>query len=241
MPTRRNKGQPPQVTFTADFHELVQGDLIPGPARIRYDPFRIVPTSEFKAARSVHCFVELRPLNQRWEKEMQIPPSSLLAYNWDPAGQGFMLEETFDLPRGCDELEFWFSYREPNGNVRWDSAEGKNFRIRFPLHDLIEPQGRVLSSPDPAFDRLQVGVQSIAKVESVLLRWRLTHPSGHPRQESQLVRSQAGNQLQWSTPDGGLPVPVDATAVFDLVYRVGGRSFTDDNAGSWYLAAPQAK
>jgi hypothetical protein len=43
----------------------------------------------------------------------------------------------------------------------------------------------------------------------------------------------------WSTPDGGVPVPTKSTAVFDFVYRVHGRPHTDDNAGTWYLAQPE--
>jgi hypothetical protein len=52
-------------------------------------------------------------------------------------------------------------------------------------------------------------------------------------------------RCQWSATkragsSGGntaaLAVPKDAAVVFDLVYRVGGREFTDDNQGRWYLA-----
>ena len=40
-------GKPAQITFTADFHELLEGDLRPGePVTLRYDPRRIVPAGD---------------------------------------------------------------------------------------------------------------------------------------------------------------------------------------------------
>ena len=39
---RANQGSRPQITFTSDFHELVTGDLVPGPCALRYDPLRLV-------------------------------------------------------------------------------------------------------------------------------------------------------------------------------------------------------
>ena len=34
---RRGQGYKPKLIFTSDFHELVNGDLIPGPCLLRYD------------------------------------------------------------------------------------------------------------------------------------------------------------------------------------------------------------
>jgi hypothetical protein len=240
MLTRRNKGVPPQFTFTADFHELVQGDCLPGPCLLRYDPFRIVPLDDFASPGPVECFVRFLPSGRVWQRTLPIRSGALRPEYWDPVGQGFMLETVFTLPEGCDELEFWFSYVYSDSSMRWDSAYGENYHLRFPTRDLDQPKGVVVSSPDPAFDRLEVQVSSISEIEATKLRWRLTNPVAQARRETALVASPGGKgSIMWSTPDGGVPVPTKSTAVFDFVYEVHGRSYKDDNAGTWYLARPE--
>lgn len=239
MTTRRHRGSAPLFIFTADFHELVAGDMIPGPIRLHYDPFRIVPVEEFSKPSPIRCYAEMLPLGQHWEEEYSVPQGVLTPSNYDPASQGFVISTHFQLPEGCDEVVMWFGYRRADGTDLWDSEYGKNYHLRFPLFDLHHPEGSVVASQDPAFDRLQVAVLAIPKVSSVTLRWRFTHPTGFPRREVALVAvGQEGERIRWSTPDGGVPVPTHATAVYDLVYTVGGRAFTDDNAGTWYLAEP---
>ena len=44
--TPPEQGYKPKLIFTSDFHELVNGDLIPGPCLLRYDPHRVVPSDE---------------------------------------------------------------------------------------------------------------------------------------------------------------------------------------------------
>jgi hypothetical protein len=239
MLTRRYKGAAPQFTFTADFHELVEGDCIPGPCGLRYDPFRIVPVSDYASPGAVECFARFLPSGRLWQQSLPIPPGILRSEYWDAAGQGFMLKTIFTLPEGCDELEFWFNYVDSGGTPHWDSAKGENYHLRFPTHDLDQPRGAIVSSPDPAFDRLQVQVSSVSEVEAVKVRWRLTSPVAQKRRETALVAS-PGEQgsINWSTPDGGVPVPTKSTAIFDLVYDVHGIRHTDDNAGTWYLAEP---
>jgi hypothetical protein len=240
MLTRRYKGLPPRLTFTADFHELVNGDCRAGPCLLRYDPFRIVPPNDFASPGAMECFVRFLPSGNLWQKALSIPRGVLRPEYWDPASQGFMLEMDLDLPKDCDELEIWFSYVESSGGVRWDSASGKNYHIRFPLRDLDELMGLVSVSLDSAFDRLQVHISSVPEVDSIELRWQVTSPVDLPRRETALVASPGDKgYTKWSTPDGGVPVPTKSTVVFDLVYRVHGYRHTDDNAGTWYLAQPE--
>jgi hypothetical protein len=90
---------------------------------------------------------------------------------------------------------------------------------------------------DTAGDYLDVTIDSVPEVERVAVRWRMTHPAGHPRQEAVLVGADGPNgSKRWSLPPGGIPVAKGATVVFDAVYYVGGKKFTDDNQGCWYLA-----
>jgi hypothetical protein len=238
--TRRYKGAPPGFTFTADFHQLVHGDRLPGPCLLRYDPFRIVPPSDYASPGPVECFVCFLPSGRLWQQSLPIPPYVLRPEYWDASGQGFMLETTFTLPEDCDELEFWFSYVDSDGSVRWDSAGGENYYLRFPTYDLTQHKAAIVSSADPAFDRLQVQVSSVSKVKDVEVRWRVTAPVALPRWETALIPSPGEEgSINWSTPDGGVPVPTNSTAVFDLVYHdAHGHRYKDDNAGTYYLAEP---
>ena len=237
MLTRRSAGRRPKITFTADFHELVHGDLIPGPCRFRYDPFRIIPQYDYANPQPIKYHVRFHPSGGEWEQEGTCPPGVLKPYLLDVAGQGFMLESSFPMPNGCEELEFWFSYVDSKGQTLWDSAGGSNYRLRFPTHDLALERAQIGTPPNSAVDKLEVELTSLGVVQSVTLRSRLTQPAGQPRKETELVKSSApGGRTAWITPDGGIDVPFGSTAVFDLVYTVSGRKFTDDNEGTWYLA-----
>jgi hypothetical protein len=145
-----------------------------------------------------------------------------------------MIETEFPLPAGCEELECWFSYEDTSGQTHWDSAMGANFRLRFPTHDLRLLRGEVIKAHGTGIDRLEIELESVPAVETVGLRYRLTQPSGYPGRECALVSS--ADHRSWTTPAGGTPVPANATIVFDLVYTIGGRRFSDDNEGTWFLA-----
>src|SRR5438067_39118 len=107
MLKRRSAGRRPQITFTADFHELVQGGLIYGPCVLRYDPHRIVPQGEIAGAttlpRPVKGYINFHPAGGHWEKEMWVPPGRVLERIPDPTGQGTMFDVEFPLPQGCDQ------------------------------------------------------------------------------------------------------------------------------------------
>src|SRR5262245_17325891 len=132
----RSAGHAPQITFTADFHELVQGELRPGPCVLRYDPLRLLPFEEIAAlsggVRSIVACVNFHPAGGHWEQELKFRVTPQMQTLADPTGQGVMLETKFDLPQGCEELECWFYSADASGGKRWDSRMGKNFWLRFP-------------------------------------------------------------------------------------------------------------
>jgi hypothetical protein len=89
---------------------------------------------------------------------------------------------------------------------------------------------------------LEVEVTSLFCVESMVVRWRMANLTKEQRRQSPLTSSaQDGSLKQWSMTGGGVMVPRNATIVFDLVYYVGGRKFTDDNQGQWYIADRKTK
>jgi hypothetical protein len=242
MPIRRSQGHLPQIIFTSDFHELVRGDLLPGPCVLRYDPQRIVPYGEIAGLpatqRPITAHVRFHPTGASWVGDMRFAPATRLLIDPDPAGQGTMLEVQFPLPDGCEELECWFSYVDNAGETHWDSAMGANFWLRFPAHDLDLQRAELIARPDEALDQLELELESVPVVDTIELRWRYTQLAAHPRQQRALVPSTlTTGRKRWGTPGGGIPVASDTPIIFDLVYTVGGHQFTDDNEGTWYLVS----
>lgn len=238
MQLRQNKGARPQITFTSDFHELVQGDLVPGPCLLRYDPLRLVEIGD--AAEETHhirAYVRCHPVGVEWQGLMELPAGQPLAELADPTGDGLMLTSTFDIPEGTDELEVWFCCTHPDGETHWDTDFGKNHWLRFSLADLSIKSAKVTSASTPAHDKFVLEIASNPKIESAEVRWRVTSNPSFPRQVTPLVVTAATRgEKAWAAPEGAIPVPKGATIAFDIVYRVGGKPYTDDNQGRWYIA-----
>jgi Family of unknown function (DUF6209) len=244
MMNRLNKGKRPQITFTSDFHELVRGDLSSGQCVLCYDPLRLADGYDQSRPRDIKAFVRFHPSTQQWSDTMTVPPGVPLRMLADPAAQGYVLQTAFDIPKGCDELEAWFSYTRPNGETRWDSDFGKNYWLRFPLNDLKTIQA-VVHPPRqtvPGQDLFEIEVTSVSFVESVEVRWRVANFPQEPRRQASLIFAAANPSLKrWSMSGGGVMVPRNATVLFDLVYYVAGHQSTDDNQGQWYIADRQTK
>lgn len=240
MQLRQNKGSRPQITFTSDFHELVQGDLVPGPCLLRYDPLRLVdPGAAAHESHQIRAYVRCHPVGVEWQGLMELPAGLPLADLADATGDGIMLTATFDIPEGCDELEVWFSCTHGDGHTHWDSDLGKNHWLRFGLADLSLKTAKVKPAKDrgAAEDLLEFECGTKAKVESVEVRWRVTSNPAFPRMITPLVATASGPAGKtWTASGGGIPVPKGATVAFDVVYRVEGRVYTDDNQGRWYIA-----
>jgi Family of unknown function (DUF6209) len=239
MQLRHNTGSRPQITFTSDFHELVQGDLVPGPCVLRYDPLRLVTLGDAATeAHHIRAFVRFHPGGSEWQGSMELPAGLPLADLADASGQGFMLTTTFNIPEGADELEVWFSCTHDDGQTHWDSDHGKNHWLRFGLADLALKTAKVKPAKKKtvAQDALEFEFTTKPKVEAVEVRWRVTSIPAFPRQISRLVATSTAAGKTWTAPEGGIPVPKGATIAFDVVYHVGDRAFTDDNQGRWYIA-----
>lgn len=234
---RHSVGHCPQLTFTSDFHELVQGDLLPGPCRLRYDPLRLLGEDNRNAQHEIHAHIRFHPGGGEWQDDLIVPANARLKDLADPAGQGLMLETTFTLPSHCKELEAWFSCTHADGHTHWDSNFGKNYWLRFPLHDLEIKTAQIRSpTKKAAEDAFVLEVLSVNSVDAIDVRWRLPNVPDEPRRSASLSASAgAGGKKSWR-PALPIQVPHQGTVVFDLVYSVEGRKFTDDNQGRWYLA-----
>jgi hypothetical protein len=240
MQLRQNKGARPQITFTSDFHELVQGDLVPGPCVLRYDPLRLVSLGDAaQEGHHIRAYVRFHPGGAEWQGVLELPAGLPLADLADPTGQGIMLTTTFEIPESADELEVWFSCTHDDGQTHWDSDFGKNHWLRFGLADLSIKSAKVKSAKkkNAAQDTLEFEISTKAKIEAVNVRWRITSIPAFPRQVTPLVATATSQASKtWSSPAGGIPLPKGATVAFDIVYQVEGHAYTDDNQGRWYIA-----
>jgi hypothetical protein len=238
MLIRHNRGNTPIFTFTSDFHELVRGDLICGTGTLRYDPFRIVPADEiptFSAKqRPVVAQCRFHPEGPAWSKELLFPSATWVQPIWDPTGQGTMLETEIPILAGVTEFEFWFSYTDEKGTERYDSEMGANFFLRFASHDLtIESSKQDNSSGRPTFE---LSILSVPDIDEITIRWRYTALPAIARQSNALAVSEGPEgRKRWTPPSGSFSVEPDSPIAFDLVYKSGGHTFTDDNDGTWYI------
>ncbi len=239
MLKRRARGKRPQFIFTSDFHELTRGDLQPGPCVLRYDPHRVTPPEEISSLpatqRPITAHVRSHPSGVVWQGDMRFAPASRLIADYDPTGSGTMLEIEFPITDGDDEFECWFSYTGNDGRTHWDSHMGANFRLRFPAHDLDIAVAEISARRNAAMDGLRLEVDSIPEVERVDVRWRYANAISDTRQQRALTPSSAQQRKRWILENGEAGVASNTTLVFDLVYRVGGHKFTDDNEGTWYV------
>jgi hypothetical protein len=236
---RRGQGYKPKLIFTSDFHQLVTGDLIPGPCLLRYDPHRIVPGSEIaglsNTQRPITAHVRFHPAGNVWVQDLRFPPASRLIVDYDPTGQGTMLETDFPLPESCPELECWFSYTDDYG-TKWDSQMGANYWIRFSLHDLEIKTAQITARPTEALDLFTLAVVSVGEVDSIRVRWRYTNAINEARYEWPLEPAGLGDGKSWSL-GAGAPVSSNTPLAFDLVYQANGHTYTDDNQGTWYIVS----
>jgi hypothetical protein len=240
MQLRQNAGARPQITFTSDFHELVQGDLVPGPCILRYDPLRLVTLGDAATEHHhIRAHVRFHPVGVEWQRLLELPAGLPLADLADATGQGFMLTTTFDIPVGCDALEVWFSCTHDDGQTHWDSDHGKNHWLRFGLADLAIKTAKVKPAVKKSAprDALEFEFATRPAVDSVNVRWCLANSPKAPRVVTSLICADATpTGKTWTAPAGGIPVPKGAVVSFDVVYNVDGRDYTDDNQGRWYIA-----
>lgn len=226
-------GRPPIITFTHDFHELLNGDLRPGTQlKIRYDPLRIVPKGEpylfgdpNKPIIAHAAFrKEQAPVSKPLISEAGVLEHPVI----DVTGGGSMLSTTFDVPEDAEAVILWFTYASPESAPHFDTDEGQNFWFPFVAEHIKVVSGDVVSG------EFILTVAAVAEVEGVAVR---VQPVGGEALESDPELEKTGEiDGAWPVWTVRVPVPLNAIIRYKVFYWLKGIKYKDDNSGRYYLA-----
>jgi len=226
---------PPRITFTADLHELVRGDLAPGQTvTLRYDPRRIVPAHEpYIFGDPVHSITAqlMFPPHDVVTPVLLIAPSGMTTSpDYDETGDGSVLIGRAVIPAGARELVVWFEYESPHGPTRYDSDFGHNFHFGF------APIQVALLDADVRAGVFTAEAAASPEVRRLALHWRIVGRERTEPVDVELARTERRTDKGWPiwTIDP-VAVPQDAIVRFKLYYWIGGERFKDDNDGVYYL------
>lgn len=242
MRRKLRAGQPAEITFTCDFHELPAGDLQPGaPLLLRYDPQRIVPADEpyrfGDPERPIIAHLRFRADDRSVDVVLRSPSGVVACPDMDPTGQGSMLSARIDVPGDADRLIVWFSFVRASGETVYDSNLGTNYRFGFPARDIRRVEATVERRPEQPSDRFAVRVETAPAIEAVGVKYTLVADTACAKHEVPLERmaeaAADGAGVLWR---GGTEVPHGAVVRFKLCYWIEGRRLIDDDAGAHYLA-----
>lgn len=171
-------GKPAQITFTADFHELLEGDLRPGESvTLRYDPRRIVPAGDpyiFGSPKyPINAFAQFRDEGPVSREILTSPAGIVAEPKYDISGRGSMLVATMNVPNDAQRVIIWFSYLAASGEMLFDNDDGKNFFLRFPSIDVSVVEATVVNDASKRTSEFAVSVAAIDAVEAVSVRFRI--------------------------------------------------------------------
>ncbi len=225
----------PQLTFTADWQHLIQGNLLPGKVKLRYDLQRLPGEAETVEA-DVEVFARFLPEGALWSNPLK-PEKKSTAKKKNGDGPYAVVDLT--IPADCEEFELWFARQLPNGETLYDSNFGKNYRQRFAALDLDISKAAITRSKakKPVSDSFAVEIKTNPKIEAVTLEcaWEL---EGETQQLSLPLELKAEKKTAktWKMPEAKIAIPCGASVAYGFTYYIHGHKYSDDNTGLSYLA-----
>ncbi|VVM07304.1 hypothetical protein MAMC_01550 [Methylacidimicrobium cyclopophantes] len=225
---------PPRITFTADFHELVRGNLQPGQTvTLRYDPRRIVPAGEHYVfgdpTHRITAHLLFPPTGVVAAALLSSPSGMLNSPDYDETGDGSVLVGHVVIPAGARELVAWFEYESPHGAKHYDSDFGHNFHFGF-----ASLQVELLQA-DVREGLLTAQVAASPEVDRLVLHWRIVGQESAGPKDVDLVRTDRRNEAGWPIwKMGQIEVPENAVVRLKLYYWIDGERYKDDNDGLYY-------
>jgi hypothetical protein len=173
--------------------------------------------------------VESRPLSM----PAGPPP---VRYSDDPV-EATLMRTSIDIPDDAEELIMWFLNTGRSGMQYWDSDYGRNFVFRFTSIDIQGEEANVTSDPATPYSGFNVSVSALPVIAGVSVKFDVvSNPPDQPFGGTVPLTTGtlANGRRQWSAH--GIAVPYEARVRFSFLYTVEGRTFVDDNDGTYFWA-----
>jgi len=218
----------PQISFTRDWRQTVQGVLRPG-ARftVLYDPARLPEErSTYNGSPAWNIFAHASYSGAPAIREALQTP-----------GGADLMSQEFVIPPSARDVTLWFLNTGRSGREFWDSDYGANYCFRFPLLDLELVSANVISTSPTPYSGFQTQVLAVQEVTAITVNYSAQGHGGEPLKGSvplMLSADDPAGRGLWSV--AGVAVPYQSTVRFSFQYTVGGRTFLDDNGGKSFTA-----
>ncbi len=219
----------PQIVFGRDWSQAVRGQLQPGRAfHLSYDSARLPEVRDTYNGLPTWSIVAFAQFH---------PPDGPVTKKALEFHHGEVMGQTFDIPPDADELVLWFSNSGRSGRVFYDSDYGRNYRFRFPGHDIRLVSARFSAEGDDEYGGLSVAVSTPPTVCNVGLEYSISTDQGPYPSKGCIcleVTGEENRRKQWSISE--YMVPARRGLEFSISYQIGGHRFRDDNGGRGYEA-----
>jgi hypothetical protein len=239
-------GDPPRITFTKDFRQLVHGDLRPGSVvTLVYDADRL-PAERSEAdgrkAWTIRAYYRFSEQGQIGKIDLWSETGEVLTKRSTEVGEGTMMTGRITIPASAEFLTIWFLNTGSSGAEYWDSDFGQNYQFRFVVEDLAIDSVAVTRDPKREAAQFEIRVTAEPDISELAATYRVMNHGGstamHRLQLAVLEQRTPAGKRQWQ---GSVPVPRDAVVRFTLSYRLDGEIHTDTNSGYGYLIWPGAE
>jgi hypothetical protein len=240
------RNDPPRITFTKDFRQLVHGDLQPGKTvTIIYDAERLPKERSEEHGQKAWTIRVLYKFSEQGEvrsADLWSETGTVLSKITDEPGEGTMMICRIDMPPDADHLTLWFLNTGKSRDCYWDSNFGKNYIFRFVADDLHVESVGVVPDAGGVFGWFEIEVIALPEVADLAVIYRIMNdPAGAHKEErlalTPIASLDARGERKWS---GRTSVPESAVVRFTFGYHAFGNPHSDSNSGKGYLTWPGA-
>jgi hypothetical protein len=238
---RTFQGNAPHITFARNWQQIQFGNLVPGwTVQIAYDPGRLPEErSDYNGdpTWTITAFYQFSPGGPVRGNQLETPTGQVVARIADDPAEATFMTTSIDIPDDAQELIMWFLNTGQSGRQFWDSNEGANYIFRFTSLDIQGENATVVSDPETPFGGFEVSVTALPEVADVVVNFEvINNPPDDPFAGNvPLVAGELEDgRRTWAV--SGVAVPRGANIRFQFTYAVGGRTYVDDNDGTFFYA-----
>jgi hypothetical protein len=247
MARRMFANDPPRLTFTKDFRQLVHGNLQPGQAvTVVYDAERLPDERSQKQGQkgwTIRAYYKFLEQGEVRATDLWSETGNVLSKDSSDPGEGTMMIGRIDLPPGADHLTLWFLNTGKSGAKYWDSNFGNNYTFRFVVDDLEIAFARVVHDANDPLSWFEMEILALPEVYDLVVIYRSINDPVQARKDDRLALTPAGSvdaqgKRKWL---GRTSVPETAVVRFALAYKAYGNPHVDTNSSKGYYTWAGAK